>query len=31
MGILWTILIGFLAGVIAKLIMPGDKERWSHV
>lgn len=26
MGILWTILIGFLAGVIAKFIMPGDKE-----
>ena len=26
MGIIWTILIGFIAGVIAKLIMPGDKE-----
>ena len=26
MGILWTILIGFLAGVIAKFIMPGDNE-----
>ena len=26
MGILWTIIIGFLAGVIAKFIMPGDKE-----
>ena len=26
MGIIWTILIGFVAGVIAKLIMPGDNE-----
>ncbi len=26
MGILWTIIIGFLAGVIAKFIMPGPKE-----
>ena len=26
MGILWTILIGFVAGVLAKLITPGDKE-----
>lgn len=26
MGILWTILIGFVAGVLAKLIMPGDNE-----
>ena len=26
MGIIWTIIIGFIAGVIAKLIMPGDKE-----
>lgn len=26
MGIIWTILIGFIAGVIAKFIMPGDKE-----
>jgi uncharacterized membrane protein YeaQ/YmgE (transglycosylase-associated protein family) len=26
MSILWTIIIGFLAGVIAKFIMPGDKE-----
>ena len=23
MGILWTIIIGFLAGVIAKFLMPG--------
>ncbi len=26
MGILWTILIGFIAGVLAKLIAPGDNE-----
>ena len=26
MGILWTIIIGFVAGVLAKLITPGDKE-----
>jgi uncharacterized membrane protein YeaQ/YmgE (transglycosylase-associated protein family) len=26
MGFLWTIIIGFIAGVIAKFIMPGDKE-----
>jgi uncharacterized membrane protein YeaQ/YmgE (transglycosylase-associated protein family) len=26
MGILWTIIIGFIAGVIAKIIMPGDNE-----
>ena len=26
MGIIWTILIGFIAGVIAKLITPGDNE-----
>ena len=26
MGILWTILIGFLAGVLAKFIMPGNNE-----
>ena len=26
MGILWTIIIGFLAGVIAKFIMPGSNE-----
>jgi uncharacterized membrane protein YeaQ/YmgE (transglycosylase-associated protein family) len=26
MGILWTFLIGFLAGVIAKFIMPGNNE-----
>jgi uncharacterized membrane protein YeaQ/YmgE (transglycosylase-associated protein family) len=26
MSILWTIIIGFLAGVMAKLIMPGPNE-----
>ena len=26
MGILWTILIGFVAGVVAKFITPGDNE-----
>ena len=26
MGILWTIIIGFVAGVIAKLIHPGPNE-----
>ena len=26
MGIIWTILIGFIAGVLAKLIIPGDNE-----
>lgn len=26
MGILWTIIIGFVAGIIAKLVMPGDNE-----
>jgi uncharacterized membrane protein YeaQ/YmgE (transglycosylase-associated protein family) len=26
MGIIWTILIGFVAGVIAKFIMPGRNE-----
>jgi uncharacterized membrane protein YeaQ/YmgE (transglycosylase-associated protein family) len=26
MGIIWTIVIGFLAGVIAKFIMPGKNE-----
>jgi uncharacterized membrane protein YeaQ/YmgE (transglycosylase-associated protein family) len=25
-GIIWTIVIGFIAGVIAKFIMPGDNE-----
>lgn len=26
MGIIWTIVIGFVAGLIAKFIMPGDNE-----
>jgi uncharacterized membrane protein YeaQ/YmgE (transglycosylase-associated protein family) len=26
MSILWTIIIGFVAGVIAKFIMPGNNE-----
>lgn len=26
MGIIWTIIIGFVAGIIAKLVMPGDNE-----
>jgi uncharacterized membrane protein YeaQ/YmgE (transglycosylase-associated protein family) len=26
MGIIWMIIIGFIAGVIAKFIMPGDNE-----
>jgi uncharacterized membrane protein YeaQ/YmgE (transglycosylase-associated protein family) len=26
MGIIWTIIVGFLAGVIAKFVMPGDNE-----
>jgi uncharacterized membrane protein YeaQ/YmgE (transglycosylase-associated protein family) len=25
LGIIWTIVIGFLAGVVAKFIMPGDR------
>ena len=26
MGIIWTIIIGFVAGIIAKFIMPGRNE-----
>jgi uncharacterized membrane protein YeaQ/YmgE (transglycosylase-associated protein family) len=26
MSIIWTIIIGFLAGVVAKFLMPGDNE-----
>jgi uncharacterized membrane protein YeaQ/YmgE (transglycosylase-associated protein family) len=26
MGIIWTIIIGFIAGVIAKFLMPGKNE-----
>jgi uncharacterized membrane protein YeaQ/YmgE (transglycosylase-associated protein family) len=26
MGVIWTIIIGFVAGVIAKFLRPGDNE-----
>jgi uncharacterized membrane protein YeaQ/YmgE (transglycosylase-associated protein family) len=26
MGVIWTIIIGFVAGLIAKFVMPGDNE-----
>ena len=26
MGIIWTIIIGFVAGLIAKFVTPGDNE-----
>ncbi|NNJ77175.1 MAG: GlsB/YeaQ/YmgE family stress response membrane protein [Anderseniella sp.] len=26
MGIIWTIIIGFIAGVLAKFVMPGSNE-----
>lgn len=26
MGIIWTIIIGFVAGIIAKFLVPGDNE-----
>lgn len=26
MGIIWTIIVGFIAGVIAKFLKPGDNE-----
>lgn len=29
MGILWTIIVGFLTGIIAKFIMPGDRNEPS--
>ena len=29
MSILWTIIIGFVVGIIAKFIMPGDKYERS--
>ena len=31
MSILWTIIIGFVAGVIAKFIMPGENEPTGFV
>ena len=29
MGFIWTIIIGFLAGIIAKFLMPGEKNEPS--
>ena len=26
MGIIWTIIIGFAAGIVAKIVVPGDNE-----
>jgi uncharacterized membrane protein YeaQ/YmgE (transglycosylase-associated protein family) len=26
MSVIWTIIVGFVAGVVAKFIMPGDNE-----
>jgi uncharacterized membrane protein YeaQ/YmgE (transglycosylase-associated protein family) len=31
MHILWIILIGFIAGVIAKLVTPGDNEPQGYI
>jgi uncharacterized membrane protein YeaQ/YmgE (transglycosylase-associated protein family) len=31
MGIIWTIIIGFIAGVIAKFIMPGPNEPSGYI
>lgn len=31
MGIIWTILIGFVAGVVAKFIVPGEREPQGFV
>jgi len=31
MGIIWTIIIGFIAGIIAKFIMPGKNEPQGFV
>jgi uncharacterized membrane protein YeaQ/YmgE (transglycosylase-associated protein family) len=31
MGVIWTIIIGFVAGVIAKFVMPGDNEPQGFV
>jgi uncharacterized membrane protein YeaQ/YmgE (transglycosylase-associated protein family) len=31
MGIVWTIIIGFVAGILAKLIMPGPNEPQGFV
>jgi uncharacterized membrane protein YeaQ/YmgE (transglycosylase-associated protein family) len=31
MGIVWTIVIGFIAGVIAKFVVPGNREPQGFV
>lgn len=31
MGIVWTIMIGFVAGIIAKFVTPGDNEPTGFV
>ena len=31
MGIIWTIIIGFVAGIIAKFATPGDNEPTGFV
>lgn len=31
MGIIWTIIIGFVAGIIAKFVTPGDNEPTGFV
>lgn len=31
MGIIWTIIIGFLAGIVAKFIMPGKNEPFGFI
>lgn len=31
MSIIWTIIIGFIAGVLAKFIMPGDNEPKGYI
>jgi uncharacterized membrane protein YeaQ/YmgE (transglycosylase-associated protein family) len=31
MSIIWTIIIGFLAGVVAKFIMPGSNEPSGYI
>lgn len=31
MGFIWTIIIGFVAGIIAKFMMPGDNEPSGYI
>ena len=31
MGIIWTIIIGFIAGIIAKFITPGNNEPFGFI